>query len=1700
MRSQDGEDVSASQEMQNQVEALSLDTAAADDQSRTPSSSSSSASSTSISEREADNQEANRGITADGVGFYTSDKWARFYPNQEVAVVTSIGQAPIPPEGYVPLRHGHRRDQQSLETSQANEEEVPSGFSVDTLLWNEKLLEQRIMQLTAWTRRSPMPRRQKLERINRMVNQSRSYPSGRFKDDRIFLSVSVEARVGGGLYGSRGAMSALLLRWLNEELKLHQKVEVLERDVSSGYIIAEVLHLLGLEPHLETYENLTTTAAKIHNMELLGQKFEALGLPFPVNTRRAIMMEDRSAVLQFLLQLKDFLRRRPKGRPDTAKAKSLVAEEPAKATPVVTNSDLPPRDVEERFVVTTTKKFHPKEVRFHKGVDMAVHLRKFEQSQWEAENELDDFYQQAQADKSANSAAGYAAARTHLQEKAKFMRYWDREHHEKWKQTQRRYLAAERDDLRLELALEARRQIYAEAKLAESQEDAAVGVVEFEKNMNRLGLASGGAEQALRAIPASDTGPLAHFRCLEKRVDDLDFRPSNNVKMVKELRKRRKAQLAAEKDRRMRRQKALADQKKTIEVHETGRLQDGGLGDNQNPLLLSDEDATMASEVPVENESIVDPRQKYLDDKREELEENYTRLRESGSVKREEDMKVLEELRSATRKKEQLRSWDVCSDAVDGLISLAMAVVSSSDRDALDITPLKQQLFLQVAPTKRTHCDQGGQELRYELEASIQNFLSCSEVWATLPLQSRLATFDIKPDIQALAESWGLQNEALDTSWNRPPSFVLVSVFTEDESGLELARRVSTEHHLSFLQLDPLVDECVKMSYDPQKLGDQVAALSERERELGAFGLKISALRQKNTVLPDTLTVDIVAKAISLCRRETPTTRPLDDVPTSSVGRCMLHNFPRTLDEAKLLEKAILADLPSEESDPNTPATQEGSSEIPEEATVPAVISAWDCVVSISLESLDGDKVLQASDSTSGLVRPSSSKLQPAESQRKMTSDEEQRARSEEQRASLEAYWSQTTRHIQIKRVGLHRDVLAEVFHLSIDVYTRSLYKIIPSVIECAVDVLPEQLKEERDRRRESMGIINRMMWMRASKDLDLPDDAFVKLRDMLQKLDESLHQKIREPLATIRSVVQAISTLAITAEQELESELLSGADSFQVLLEQATTRLKRAKGASSHELRERILTELEVSLGDMADFNRVAGNDFVNAYTQDPFPEVISAVDIVYQCLPSICFMLKDYAIQKLELLRTNLYDRVPFLRESLQDSGRKVILSKVLTREAMSAATELGGDKAGGGDVAQLAGQEVLNILGQVASEYSFHMNDEPPTQQYALSETSVTTQELSRLLQLVALLCRFADRLRQVAGQLYASGARQLQQTVQNDIHTKDKAIADAMAGMRSRGHATWPIRDLELDSRSGIATRLPRIQKESFLTIAQLSALAHACENWEQSDPIAAGAFGGSTIASEVFVALVLEVAAKQAFPARWRDSSAVAALTIQQCSSRGAVSWRKFVWLLLCIQFAGIPSLEDILAYEKRAMALPATKRQLKLTQDPAVHHKIAISSADFWHIPLWFEERCSTQGGHNADNLKELVFQLFATEPDSTTTSGQVDLLPMLLVWCAHPSCSFSVRRELEEFAPRYPRGLFRVFQLLRQHCVANTNTPQCISWLLAVAGACSPVEQQQLLATHLSSSSFIAFYQECPADLQRFFLLQNPLEALVQT
>lgn len=67
--------------------------------------------------------------------------------------------------------------------------------------------------------------------------------------------------------------------------------------------------------------------------------------------------------------------------------------------------------------------------------------------------------------------------------------------------------------------------------------------------------------------------------------------------------------------------------------------------------------------------------------------------------------------------------------------------------------------------------------------------------------------------------------------------------------------------------------------------------------ELGALGLKVTSLRQKSTVLPEALVVEIVTKYISFIPRKShPDGRTIESEVQSNecaVRGCVLHNFPR---------------------------------------------------------------------------------------------------------------------------------------------------------------------------------------------------------------------------------------------------------------------------------------------------------------------------------------------------------------------------------------------------------------------------------------------------------------------------------------------------------------------------------------------------------------------------------------------------------------------------------------------------------------------------------------------------------------------------------------------------------------------------------------------------------------------------------------
>ncbi len=93
-------------------------------------------------------------------------------------------------------------------------------------------------------------------------------------------------------------MASLLLKWLNEDLRLSRSVQVLERDMSSCFLFAEILHHAGIEVHLSKFRDEESMNTKLQNMELLCKTLEKEGIRLSLEQKRSVVMENRSNIIK----------------------------------------------------------------------------------------------------------------------------------------------------------------------------------------------------------------------------------------------------------------------------------------------------------------------------------------------------------------------------------------------------------------------------------------------------------------------------------------------------------------------------------------------------------------------------------------------------------------------------------------------------------------------------------------------------------------------------------------------------------------------------------------------------------------------------------------------------------------------------------------------------------------------------------------------------------------------------------------------------------------------------------------------------------------------------------------------------------------------------------------------------------------------------------------------------------------------------------------------------------------------------------------------------------------------------------------------------------------------------------------------------------------------------------------------------------
>lgn len=102
-------------------------------------------------------------------------------------------------------------------------------------------------------------------------------------------------------------MSEILYTWLNNEVKLNLDIENIEKELSTGYLFAELLEKYKLIPTLSKYYNSDNHKHKVHNFTLLDQPFRNMGIILSPEDYKNLIEGNRKLAKLILYKIKMYL-------------------------------------------------------------------------------------------------------------------------------------------------------------------------------------------------------------------------------------------------------------------------------------------------------------------------------------------------------------------------------------------------------------------------------------------------------------------------------------------------------------------------------------------------------------------------------------------------------------------------------------------------------------------------------------------------------------------------------------------------------------------------------------------------------------------------------------------------------------------------------------------------------------------------------------------------------------------------------------------------------------------------------------------------------------------------------------------------------------------------------------------------------------------------------------------------------------------------------------------------------------------------------------------------------------------------------------------------------------------------------------------------------------------------------------------------
>jgi hypothetical protein len=104
-------------------------------------------------------------------------------------------------------------------------------------------------------------------------------------------------------------MSSLLLKWLNEDVRLSTPVTNFENDFSTGYLLGEVLWRHNQQADFAEFLSVDKSDSKISNFTRLEPTLRRLEIPFDPRIAQQIMMKQKGAATKIIYQVKAALER-----------------------------------------------------------------------------------------------------------------------------------------------------------------------------------------------------------------------------------------------------------------------------------------------------------------------------------------------------------------------------------------------------------------------------------------------------------------------------------------------------------------------------------------------------------------------------------------------------------------------------------------------------------------------------------------------------------------------------------------------------------------------------------------------------------------------------------------------------------------------------------------------------------------------------------------------------------------------------------------------------------------------------------------------------------------------------------------------------------------------------------------------------------------------------------------------------------------------------------------------------------------------------------------------------------------------------------------------------------------------------------------------------------------------------------------------